>query len=137
MKFTIRNESDKAAAIEYIGGLDLSKVYEASVVKKTEKRTLSQNRLYFLWLNCISAETGNEVDDLHEYLKRKFLGRNFRIIYGEGIETSLSTTELNTEQFKAYLDRVQEWANVEQGIELPNPEDLHFAQFAEKYQNYI
>ena len=137
MKFAIRNESDKAAAIEYIGSLDLSREYEASIVKKTDKRTLSQNRLYFLWLNCISAETGNEVDDLHEYLKRKFIGRNFRIIYGEGIETSLSTTELNTEQFKAYLDRVQEWANVEQGIILPNPEDLHFTQFAEKYQNYL
>lgn len=137
MKFTLRNESDRLALVDHIGKLDLSKEYEASIVKKTDKRTLSQNRLYFLWLNCISAETGNEVDDLHEYLKRKFIGRNFRIIYGEGIETSLSTTELNTEQFKAYLDRVQEWANVEQGIILPNPEDLYFAQFAEKYQNYL
>lgn len=137
MKFAIRNESDRLALVDHIGKLDLSKEYEASIVKKTDKRTLSQNRLYFLWLNCISAETGNEVDDLHEYLKRKFIGRNYRIIYGEGIETSLSTTELNTEQFKAYLDRVQEWANVEQGIILPNPEDLHFAQFAEKYQNYL
>lgn len=138
MNFTIRSERDRQAVVDYISKLDITKrEYEAKIVKRTEKRTLAQNRLYHLWLNCISAETGNEVDILAEYFKQKFLGVRERVIHGDHVRVALSTTELNTEEFKRYLDRIQEWANVEQGIILPNPEDLYFAQFVEKYQNYI
>ena len=138
MNFTIRSERDRQAVVDYISKLDVTKrEYEAKIVKRTEKRTLAQNRLYHLWLNCISAETGNEVDILAEYFKQKFLGVRERVIHGENVRVALSTTELNTEEFKRYLDRIQEWANVEQGIILPNPEDLYFAQFVEKYQNYL
>ena len=138
MNFTIRSERDRQAVVDYISKLDITKrEYEAKIVKRTEKRTLAQNRLYHLWLNCISAETGNEVDILAEYFKQKFLGVRERVIHGDHVRVALSTTELNTEEFKRYLDRIQEWANVEQGIILPNPEDLYFAQFVEKYQNYL
>ena len=138
MNFTIRSERDRQAVVDYISKLDVTKrEYEAKIVKRTEKRTLAQNRLYHLWLNCISAETGNEVDILAEYFKQKFLGVRERVIHGDHVRVALSTTELNTEEFKRYLDRIQEWANVEQGIILPNPEDLNFAQFVEKYQNYL
>ena len=138
MNFTIRSERDRQAVVDYISKLDITKrEYEAKIVKRTEKRTLAQNRLYHLWLNCISAETGNEVDILAEYFKQKFLGVRERVIHGDYVRVALSTTELNTEEFKRYLDRIQEWANVEQGIILPNPEDLYFAQFVEKYQNYL
>ena len=138
MNFTIRTERDRQAVVDYISKLDITKrEYEAKIVKRTEKRTLAQNRLYHLWLNCISAETGNEVDILAEYFKQKFLGVRERVIHGDRVRVALSTTELNTEEFKRYLDRIQEWANVEQGIILPNPEDLYFAQFVEKYQNYL
>ena len=138
MNFTIRSERDRQAVVDYISKLDITKrEYEAKIVKRTEKRTLAQNRLYHLWLNCISAETGNEVDILAEYFKQKFLGVRERVIHGDHVRGALSTTELNTEEFKRYLDRIQEWANVEQGIILPNPEDLYFAQFVEKYQNYL
>lgn len=138
MNFTIRSERDRQAVVDYISKLDVTKrEYEAKIVKRTEKRTLAQNRLYHLWLNCISAETGNEVDILAEYFKQKFLGVRERVIHGDHVRVALSTTELNTEEFKRYLDRIQEWANVEQGIILPNPEDLYFAQFVEKYQNYL
>lgn len=138
MNFTIRTERDRQAVVDYISKLDVTKrEYEAKIVKRVEKRTLAQNRLYHLWLNCISAETGNEVDILAEYFKQKFLGVRERVIHGDHVRVALSTTELNTEEFKRYLDKIQEWANVEQGIILPNPEDLYFAQFVEKYQNYL
>ena len=138
MNFTIRTERDRQAVVDYISKLDVTKrEYEAKIVKRTEKRTLAQNRLYHLWLNCISAETGNDVDILAEYFKQKFLGAREKVICGENVRVALTTTGLNTEEFKRYLDRIQEWANVEQGIILPNPEDMYFAQFMEKYQNYI
>ena len=138
MDFKIRTETDKKAVCEYIGKLDISRrQYTVKVAKKAEIRTLSQNRLYYLWLNCISAETGNEVELLHEYCKQKFLGVQYRIIYGEEVARPITTTDLNTEQFKAYLDKIQQWASSEQGIILPDPEDMYFAQFVEKYSNEI
>lgn len=138
MEFAIRNDNDRKAVIEYIGKLDVTKrEYEAVISKKTAKRTLAQNRLYHLWLNCISAETGNDTDMLAEYFKSKFLYVRHRIIYGEQISVVPSTTTLTTEEFKEYLDKIQQWASAEQGIILPNPEDLYFAQFADKFKNYI
>lgn len=134
MDFKIRTEADKKAVCEYIGKLDISRrQYTVKVAKKAEIRTLSQNRLYYLWLNCISAETGNEVEDLHEYFKQKFIGVRSRIIYGENVVKAYSTTDLNTEEFTAYLDKVQRWANVEQGIILPNPDDMYWEQFYNEY----
>lgn len=134
MDFKIRTEADKKTVCEYLSKLDISqRKYAVKVTKKAEKRTLSQNRLYYLWLNCISAETGNDVEDLHEYFKLKFIGIHSRIIYGENVVRTYSTTDLNTEQFTAYLDKVQRWANVEQGIILPNPDDMYWEQFYNEY----
>ena len=134
MDFKIRTETDKKAVCEYLGKLDISqREYAVKVAKKADKRTLSQNRLYYLWLNCISAETGNDVEDLHEYFKLKFIGVRSRIIYGENVVRTYSTTDLNTEEFTAYLDKVQRWANVEQGIILPNPDDMYWEQFYNEY----
>lgn len=137
MELTIQTEADRKAVKDYIDKLELSRAYKVTIAKKAEKRTLLQNRLYRLWLNCIASETGNDVDDLHEYFKISFLDIHSRIIYGTEVVRVTSTTELNTEQFTAYLDKVQRWANVEMGIILPNPEDLIFEQFEERYKNYI
>lgn len=137
MDFKLRNDADKEVVINYIKKMQIEpRVYEVTVKRKSEKRTLPQNRLYYLWLNCISAETGNEVEDLHEYFKTKFLGVRYRIIYGEGITTPLTTTDLTTEQFTDYLEKVQRWSNTEQGIILPNPNDIGWEQFVEQYDKH-
>ena len=138
MDFKLRNDADRAIIMDYLKKMQIEpREYEVTIKRKATKRTLPQNRLYYLWLNCISAETGNEVEDLHEYFKTKFLGVRYRIIYGEGITTPFTTTDLDTEQFKEYLDKVQRWANTEQGIILPNPEDLGWAQFVEEYSKNL
>jgi hypothetical protein len=134
MEFRIRKDEDLSPIIEYLCNLDVSQSeYTVKVTKRAEKRTLSQNRLYRLWLNCISAETGNDVEDLHEYFKMEFLGVYSRIIYGKEVARGYTTTDLTTEQFKAYLDNIQRWASVEQGIILPDPESLQWEQFLNKY----
>lgn len=138
MDFKVVSDADKQAVTDYINKLDVSqRQYKVVISRKEEKRTIPQNRLYRLWLNCISSESGNDVEDLHEYFKMQFLGVHSRIIYGEEVIRTVSTTELNIDQFTAYLDKVQQWASVELGIILPNPEDLIFEQFAERYKNYV
>ena len=138
MDFKVVSDADKQAVTDYINKLDVSqRQYKVVISRKEERRTIPQNRLYRLWLNCISSESGNDVEDLHEYFKMQFLGVHSRIIYGEEVIRTVSTTDLNIDQFTAYLDKVQRWASIELGVVLPNPEDLIFEQFAERYKNYV
>jgi len=135
MVFKVVNEQTKKAAISYIEKLPEGKKYSVSVILNRSKRSIPQNRLYFLWLNCISAETGNEVEDLHDYFKDHFLTRRV-VVFGEERNAAISTTKLNTSEFTAFLDKVQQFAAGE-GIILPNPEDLYFEQFYQQYKDFI
>lgn len=135
MVFKVVNECAKKAAISYIDKLPEGKKYKVSVTLHRDRRSLSQNSLYWLWLNCISAETGNDVDALHDYFKDRFLSRKVEI-FGDECLVGISTTKLNTAEFTAFLDKVQQFAAGE-GIILPNPEDLYFEQFYQQYKNFI
>jgi len=135
MDFTILTKTDKESVKSYIDLIPVGSRYDISIIKYRHKRSLSQNSLYRLWLKCISAETGNDVDDLHDYFKRRFLSNSVEI-FGEECDFGISTTKLNTVEFTAFLDKVQRFA-ANEGIPLPNPEDLCFEQFYNKYKNYI
>ena len=135
MVFKVVNECTKKAVISYIDKLPEGKKYKVSVTLNRDRRSLSQNSLYWLWLNCISAETGNDVDALHDYFKDRFLSRKVEI-FGDECSVGTSTTKLNTAEFTAFLDKVQQFAAGE-GIILPNPEDLYFEQFYQQYKNFI
>ena len=135
MVFKVVNECTKAAAISYIDKLPEGKMYKVSVTLHRDRRSLPQNSLYWLWLNCISAETGNDVDALHDYFKDRFLSRKVEI-FGDECSVGTSTTKLNTAEFTAFLDKVQQFA-ANEGIILPNPEDLYFEQFYQQYKDFI
>ena len=135
MVFRVVNEQTRKAAISYIERLPEGKKYSVSITLSREKRSIQQNRLYHLWLNCISAETGNEVEDLHDYFKGRFLARRV-VVFGEERNAAISTTKLNTAEFTVFLDKVQQFA-ANEGIILPNPEDLYFEQFYQQYKDFI
>lgn len=135
MVFRVIDRRTKDAAISYIDKLPEGKVYKVSVTLHRERRSLQQNSLYWLWLNCISSETGNEIDTLHDYFKDHFLARRV-VVFGEERNAAISTTKLNTAEFTAFLDKVQQFAAGE-GIILPNPEDLYFEQFYQQYKDFI
>jgi hypothetical protein len=127
---------DKETVKAYVDKLP-DKKFTVEIKQKREIRTVSQNSLYWLWLTCIMAETGNEKDYLHIFFGKKYLPQNSRLIYGETVNITVSTTSLDTAQFTHYLERIQQFANAELGIVLPNPEDLHFKEFYEHYKDFI
>jgi hypothetical protein len=137
VNFKITHPDDKAKVIAYIEKLTEGKRYSVSITQKREVRTLPQNRLYWLWIACISDETGNDKDTLHEFFKDKFLGFESVKVFNEIFEKPLSTTKLNTKQFTNYLDLIQGFAGSELGIVLPNPEDLYFQDFYERYKDFV
>lgn len=137
MNLKMKTPEDREKVKSYIDKLPDGKVFEVTITKQRDKRSLPQNRLYWLWLACIMNETGNDKIDLHKFFSEKFLPKNIHEVFGEQVERAISTTILDTLQFTNYLERVQQFANVELGIVLPNPEDLHWMEFYEQYKNFI
>lgn len=132
MDFTIRNASDKEGVVAYINALPEGRTFTIKVKREVKKRTIPQNKLYWLWLGCIADETGNDIDALHQYFVKQYLGVETMEIFGEVIERPLSTTKLNTEQFTEYLEKIRALAS-EMDIILPQPDDLYWDAFYEHY----
>lgn len=108
--------------------------YRLSLEKNVKQRTVDQNRLLWLWLTCISQETGNTPQELHDVYCAKFLRKT--VHYCDRDVTVVSgTSGLNTAQFTEFLDRIQAHAAAELGIELPNPADQIWEAFAAYYSN--
>lgn len=135
MILRINKPSDKDSVIAYIQKLP-DQQFVVTVEKKKVTRTIPQNRLYWMWINCISKETGNEQNDLHEYFGNEWLPKiEVTLFNKEVIVKPISTTKLTTVQFKEYLDKVQIFASSELGIVLPNPEDKFMDEMMDYYSN--
>ena len=99
---------------------------EFTIKKKEEKRTLSQNNLYWVFLQKIEFETGNIATDLHEDFKRRFLPPRFIHIKGKGSVRELkipgSTTELSKIQMGEYMDKI----SADSEIAIPSAEEAGY-----------
>lgn len=133
MKRKLTSEIDRSMVIAYIQRLDIkAKLYTVETLEKKAGRSISQNSLMWLWLTCIEFETGNDRNELHDIFKKKWLIAKVAYLYGEEIER-YTTTDLNTTEFKHYLDKIQIFASTELGITLPDPEDKYWQEFYEFY----
>lgn len=137
MKFKIYDKKTKDAVRAYIEKLNPEKRYEVSVSLKREIRTIPQNRLYWLYVTCISDETGSSKEDIHSFLKQKFLRINDLIVGDSLIPITVSTSILNTKMFAELLNNVVVWSASELGIILPDPSDYLWEQFYEKYKDSL
>lgn len=138
MKFPIKNNAGKQAPIDYINNLDATKIqYVVEIKRIRQQRSHDQNGLYWMWLSCLSAETGNDKEDLHTFFREYFLGYADKQIFGSVIRKVRSTSDLDTKQFTDYLEKIKVWAARELGIALPDPKDAYFESFKEIYKNYI
>lgn len=95
---------------------------EITIQKLSSKRSLQQNRLWWLYVTILSKELGYNKEELHEVLKFKFLKRE-RVIEktGEVFEYIESTTKLNKSDFADMVSDLIRWASQDLGIVLPLP----------------
>ena len=108
--------------------------YTITIKKASEKRSISQNDLMWMWLQCISNETGTPKDDVYMYYCKKFLMKTVTI--GNRMERIYTTSsKLNTLEMTNFLNQIQADAQTELGITLPLPEDRFFECFYQQY-NY-
>jgi len=81
------------------------------------KRSRSQNNYYWVYLQAIERETGNNANDLHEYFKRTLLPPVFKTVLGKEFKIPASTTELSKVEMGEYLDKIAALTEVP----LPDP----------------
>lgn len=122
----LRDETLRRRAIGLIQNLDLSKDWQVTIEPRKKKRTLSQNRLMWAWINGVAAavreHTGMDADDVHEFFKAKFLTPRLIELGGEVVEHRTTTT-LTTAEMTEYMDRIYAFVTSELGILLPLPEE--------------
>ena len=118
--------------LPYLFSLLQNGTYTITVKRQSEKRSIAQNDLMWMWFQCISNETGTPKDEIYMYYCKKFLMRTMTI--GERVERIyMTSSKLNSEQMTAFLNQIQADAASELGITLPTPQDRYFEQF---YQDY-
>ncbi len=85
-----------------------------------ERRSLSVNALYWVYLDRISqSEQNYSAPELHDIFKKMFLPPKFISYKGKEYETSPSTASLDKLAFQEYLMRIE----AETQIPIPNPQE--------------
>jgi hypothetical protein len=104
---------------EYIQTFE-GKPVNVTIEKWKEKRTIQQNRWYWVCVVHLPAESFGYLDEeMHEIYKSMFL-KEEREIKGKRYELVRSTTSLNTEEFSEYIEKCRMWA-ANEGIVIPDP----------------
>ena len=118
--------------LPYIFSTLANGTYTITIKRASEKRTISQNDLMWMWLQCISNETGTPKDDIYMYYCKKFLMKTVTI--GNRMERIYTTSsKLNTVEMTNFLNQIQADAQTELGITLPLPTDRFFECFYQQY----
>ena len=107
--------------------------YTVTITRAKEPRSIEQNALMWLWFTCISQDTDQPIQDVHDYYCAKFLRKS---ISWQGTSRTIveGTSKLSKERMTDFLDHVQADAMTELGIRLPLPEDKYFSEFYETYK---
>ena len=113
---------DKEKFILWLAKLE-GKEIELRVDKYKEKRTLAQNRYYWIICTIVAEETGHDPEEIHQIFKSMFL-KTWTKLKHKRIQRIQSTTELDTKEFTDYVDKCSRFAGQELGIFIPLPGEI-------------
>lgn len=116
--------------LDYLFSTLRNGVYTLTVKRASEKRTVAQNDLMWMWFACIENETGTAKEDVYNHYCKMFLSKPDPM--GEGFINDTSS-RLNTKQMTDFMKKIQADAASEFGITLPVPEDRYFEDFYQQY----
>lgn len=103
------------------------------ILTNDKKRSNEQNKYWWGvvirkiadWLRGFGNDVTDE--DVHEFLKMKYLGKKEVLINGKIFERYRSTTELNTLEFSDLKDKIQR-DFAQKGLIIPDPNQTEFLE---------
>lgn len=110
--------------------------YCMTIKRNRPIRSLNQNKYYHAILNIIAISTGHTHDELHEICKLKFNSKWVDLPRGGTHVIGKTTSDLDTAEFTAYVNRVKQWAIDEFGITIPESRDIDYARWIEIENTY-
>ena len=128
----ISNEAERSGVLTKIRALDITKKHIVVIKRYRKSRTVNQNKLLWMWYNLIADELGYKSEDIHEYYKAQFLTTINIEILGRSCFVPKSTTDLTTEEFGNYLEKIHNHA-LQINIYCPWPETDGWDQFSLQY----
>lgn len=106
--------------------------YTITVKRASEKRSVSQNDLLWMWMTCIEHETGTPKEDCYLYYCHRFLMTLVKV-GARAAWANRTSSKLSVSEMSDFLKKIQADAATELGIVLPEPQDMYFDRFAEEY----
>jgi len=115
MIFTVNRKDNKLTGLEkirefFIGAKDGQ--YSIKIEKWKKTRTLQQNNYLWLYYKIISDDTGDNINDLHEFFKRKLLPPRFVIVMKREVKLPTTTTNLSKSEFSLYIKGIEELTGI-------------------------
>lgn len=97
--------------------------YMIKISEYVDTRSIDQNRYYWKLLEIIGNEIGYEPEEMHEVYKFKFLRKTFEDKNGNLVKGVMSTTKLNIEEFKEYIEKIKRHVRLSLQITIPETFD--------------
>lgn len=127
LKYTL---TEKEKLNKYISTLNGDMEVVVRPHKITNPASIQQRRYLFgVIYKILSEELGYSVDEIHEICKMKFLSKTTFVPTTENYESikiPKSTTELNTIEFEEYFSNIRQWAVMDLGIFIPEPNEVDY-----------
>jgi hypothetical protein len=96
-----------------------------TIEKYKKIRSNEQNAYYHgVIIKIISDYTGYSKEEVHELLKKEFIGKKTVKIGDREVEIGESTTKLTTTDFMGYISEIQQWCSETIGLYLPDPNEI-------------
>lgn len=115
--------SDKYRWTEYLRQIE-GKYVDIEVKIYRKKRTLDQNAYWWgVVMQTLSENTGYEKEEMNDLIESMFLSKELEI---EGVVYTVpgKVKNLSTVEFNELKERVQRWAAIDLGIDIPDPEQI-------------
>jgi len=128
-KYRLHNNEARAEFIRVVNAVDFEKgAWVAEIKRASNKRTLSQNALYHVWIGILVPYFGYSHDDMGQEAMKHLIKptRYVKSLTTGEQEPRWSTTDLDTIGMAEYMTQLSAWAASEHAISLPHPEDRQF-----------
>lgn len=98
-----------------------AKRFELILRERRAERSTNQNAYYWsVVVAMLSEHTGYSAGEMHENLKRMFLGQ----VDEHGLMRVGSTAKLKTEEFQEYIAKIVRWSAIDLSLVIPDPSQI-------------